>query len=164
MVRITETGVPKEEMETVCVWDALNNCWMIESSTRKHITRLLKIYPQAEIIEQYESGTPTYIRVKLEEDLVSFRQPVKQETRDKMSKLAQERFGKKTSRNKEWKTMGFAMIISIMASVYLLRNVWECYQVGNKEQLWFQLTLLAFSLCVVYHSYQVWTTPVYYYY
>ena len=44
--------------------------------------------------------------------------------------------------------MGFAMIISIMASVYLLRNVWECYQVGNKEQLWFQLTLLAFSLCV----------------
>lgn len=95
MVRITEKGVPKEEMETVCVWDELNNCWMIESSTRKHITRLLKIYPQAEIIEQYESGTPTYIRVRLEEDLVSFRQPVKQETRDKMSKLAQERFGKK---------------------------------------------------------------------
>lgn len=60
--------------------------------------------------------------------------------------------------------MGFALIISIMASLYLLRNVWECYQVGDKEQLWFQLMLLAFSLCVVYHSYQIWTTPVYYYY
>lgn len=95
MVRITEQGVPKEEMETVCVWDALENCWIIESSYRKHITRLMKVYPQAEIIEQYENGTPTYIKVKLNEDLVSFRQPVKKETREKMSKLAQERFGKK---------------------------------------------------------------------
>lgn len=95
MVKITETGVPKEEMETVCVWDALNSCWMIESSTRKHITKILKQYPQAEIVEQYENGTPTYIRVKLEEDLISFRKPVKKETREQMSKLAQERFGKK---------------------------------------------------------------------
>lgn len=60
--------------------------------------------------------------------------------------------------------MGFAVIISIITSVYLLRNVWECYQVGDKDQLWFQLGLLAFSLCLVYYLYQVWTTPVYYYY
>lgn len=95
MVRITEQGVPKEEQETVCVWSAIDKCWIIESSYRKHITRLLKIYPQAEVVEQYENGTPTYIKVRLDEDLISFRQPVKKETRDKMSKLAQERFGKK---------------------------------------------------------------------
>lgn len=42
MLNITENGTPKEEQETVCVWDAVDECWIIESSYRKHITKLKK--------------------------------------------------------------------------------------------------------------------------
>lgn len=60
--------------------------------------------------------------------------------------------------------MMIALFISLAVSIYLGYNVWECYQVGDKQQMWFQLALLALSLCFLYHSYELWTTPIYYYY
>lgn len=89
MVRITETGVPKEEQETVCVWSAIDSCWIISSSYRKHITKLLKAYPEATIVEQYESGTPTEVEITLEEDLITFRKPTTEAKRELGRKLAQ---------------------------------------------------------------------------
>lgn len=94
MVRITETGVSKEEQETVCVWSAIDSCWIISSSYRKHITKLLKAYPEATIIEQYESGTPTEVEITLEEDLITFRKPTTETKREAGRKLAKERYGK----------------------------------------------------------------------
>lgn len=94
MVIITDKGIPKEEQETVCVYDKENEQWIIESSVRKHITKLMKQYDNVEVLQQYENGTPTYIKVILNEDLVSFRKPVSNERKEQMSKLAKERFGK----------------------------------------------------------------------
>lgn len=91
---INDSGYPREESETVCVYDSLLGQWIIESSVRRHITKLLKAYPQTEIVEQYSNGTPVFVRVVLDDDLITFRQPVSQERKEQMSKLAKERFGK----------------------------------------------------------------------
>ena len=91
---INDSGYPREESETVCVYDALLGQWVIESSVRKHMTKLLKQYPEAEVVEQYTSGTPVFVRVVLDDDLITFRQPVSKERKEEMSKLAKERFGK----------------------------------------------------------------------
>lgn len=91
---INDTGVPREEQETTCIYDHQLGQWVIESNVRKHITKLMKQYPEAEVIEQYSHGTPVFIRVVLNEDLVSFRKPVSQERRAQMAEVAKERFGK----------------------------------------------------------------------
>lgn len=91
---INDTGYSREESETVCVYDALLGQWVIESSVRRHVTKLMKQYPEAEVVEQYSNGTPVFIRVVLNEDLVSFRKPVSQERRAQMAEVAKERFGK----------------------------------------------------------------------
>lgn len=91
---INDAGYPREEQETLCVYDHDFKSWVIESSVRKHMTKLLKQYPEAEVVEQYSSGTPVFVRVVLNEDLVSFRKPVSKERKEEMSKLAKERFGK----------------------------------------------------------------------
>ena len=91
---INDSGYPREEQETVCVYDALLGQWVLSSSVRRHITKMMKQYPEAEVVEQYTSGTPVFVRVVLKEDLVSFRKPVSKERKEEMSKLAKERFGK----------------------------------------------------------------------
>lgn len=82
----------RQEQET-----SANYCqgqWIIYSNRTPHVTKMLKQYPEAEILEVLESGVPALIKVVLDEDLISFRKPVSQEKRDQMSKLAKERFGK----------------------------------------------------------------------
>lgn len=91
---INDSGYPREEQETVCVYDALLGQWVLSSSVRRHITKMMKQYPEAEVKEQYSNGTPVYVEVVLNEDLVSFRKPVSKERKEEMSKLAKERFGK----------------------------------------------------------------------
>ena len=82
---ITENGIPREEMETVCNYDVLEQCWYIESTYRRHITKLMKQYDNVEIVSQYPNGTPTQVRVKLTEDLISFRKPMTKEQKEKLS-------------------------------------------------------------------------------
>lgn len=95
MLNITENGTPKEEQETVCVWDAVDECWVIESSYRKHITKLKKQYgDKVEVVSQYPNGTSVMVRVRLDDDLVSFRKPVSDERREKMRQQMNERLGK----------------------------------------------------------------------
>lgn len=95
MLNITENGTPKEEQETVCVWDAIEECWVIESSYRKHITKLKKQYgDKVEVVSQYPNGTSVMVRVRLDDDLVSFRKPVSDERREKMRQQMNERLGK----------------------------------------------------------------------
>lgn len=95
MLNITENGTPKEEQETVCVWDAVDECWIIESSYRKHITKLKKQYGgKVEVVSQYPNGTPVMVRVRLDDDLVSFRKPISEERREKLRQQMNERLGK----------------------------------------------------------------------
>lgn len=70
--------------------------WIIYSSRTPHMTKLLKQYPNAEIIEQTEEGNPAMVRVVLDSDLISFRKPVSEDRKKEMSKKAKERgFGGK---------------------------------------------------------------------
>ena len=98
MVAITKDGIPREEMETICNYDALEQCWYIESTYRSHITKLLKQYDNVEIISQLPSGTPTQVRVKLTKDLITFRKPmtVSEETKQKRTEAL-----KKARQNKK---------------------------------------------------------------
>lgn len=73
-MKIVDKGYSRGEMETHLNYDALDECWYIETNYRPHITKLMNTYKdKVEVVEQYENGTPVYVKVKLEDDLITFR-------------------------------------------------------------------------------------------
>lgn len=89
---IVNTGYSREEMETNLNFDAVDECWYIESNYRKHMTKLINTYKdKVEVVEEYENGTPVKVRVKLEDDLITFRSGKKKLSEEQKEKLAKAR-------------------------------------------------------------------------
>lgn len=64
------------ERETVCVFDETNDVWVVESSVRKHITKLLKMYGEENISNSLTDDNGRYIYVEfknVDPSQVSFR-------------------------------------------------------------------------------------------
>lgn len=88
-MKIVDKGYSREEMETHLNYDALEECWYIETNYRPHITKLMNTYQdKVEVVEQYENGTPVYVKVKLEDDLITFRKGKKVLSEEQKEKLA----------------------------------------------------------------------------
>lgn len=89
---IVNNGYSREEMETHLNFDAVDECWYIESNYRKHMTKLINTYKdKVEVVEEYENGTPVKVRVKLEDDLITFRSGKKKLSEEQKEKLAKAR-------------------------------------------------------------------------
>lgn len=85
---IVDNGYSREEMETHLNFDAVDECWYIESNYRKHITKLMKTYgDKVEVVEKYENGTPVRVKVKLEDDLITFRSGKRKMSEEQKEKL-----------------------------------------------------------------------------
>lgn len=97
---IVNNGYNREEMETHLNYDAVDECWYIESNYRKHITKLMKTYgDKVEVVEEYENGTPVRVKVKLEDDLITFRSG-KRKMSDEQKEKARERMNDLHKKNK----------------------------------------------------------------
>lgn len=96
---ISTKGYSKEEQESVCTYDVLNDEWVFYTTCRKHITKLLKTYKDVsnakiEVLEEYANGTPVAIQVTVQGDLVTFRKPTSKAKREKLREQAKGRFDK----------------------------------------------------------------------
>ena len=63
----------KDEQETVILYDYLTDSYSIESNVKKHITTILKKYPNVEVMYINDKGNPTAVRVNYVKDAISFR-------------------------------------------------------------------------------------------
>lgn len=92
-------GYSRDEQETTLVYDAEEDKWIGYSCYSPHITRLLKILGD-NFEGEYEDGreSPVSIKFELKSNQVSFRtgkkRNISDEQRERMSKLARERFKK----------------------------------------------------------------------
>lgn len=96
---ISTKGYSKEEQESVCTYDVLNDEWVFYTTCRKHITKLLKTYKDIDsadiqVLEQYENGTPVAIQITVKGDLITFRKPTSKAKREKLREQAKGRFDK----------------------------------------------------------------------
>ena len=63
----------EDEQETVILYDYLTDSYSIESNVKKHITTILKKYPNVEVMYINDKGNPTAVRVNHVKDAISFR-------------------------------------------------------------------------------------------
>ncbi len=63
----------EDEMETVVLYDYLTDTYSIETNVKKHITTIMKRYPNVEIIYVNDKGNPTSVRVNGVKDAITFR-------------------------------------------------------------------------------------------
>lgn len=63
----------KDEQETVILYDYLTDTWSIETNVQKHITILMKKYPNVEVMYVNKQGNPSAVRVNGIKNAISFR-------------------------------------------------------------------------------------------
>lgn len=84
MTKIVKQGYSFDEEEVSANYN--QGQWIIYASRKPHITKLLNQYgDDVEVLEQLESGTPVLVKVVLNEDLITFRKPMTNEQKDKLS-------------------------------------------------------------------------------
>ena len=73
-MRIIDTYTyTKDEMETICRYDYIDNCWYVETNVKKHMTKIMNKYENHKVISVNTDGNPSKISAKLGEKQVSFR-------------------------------------------------------------------------------------------
>ena len=71
---IEEFSFKKEEQETVAIYDYQLNSWTITSNVQKHISKILKLYPEHTTIKTVnKNGTPTSVIARGLPEIVTFR-------------------------------------------------------------------------------------------
>lgn len=68
--------VPREEQETVCVYDYELDSWSLYTCVRKHITRLTKIFSEDEIDRVFKDDSGRIVAIQIDDvdpSQVSFR-------------------------------------------------------------------------------------------